>query len=862
MTKYKLKDHLCGKIQCKTCKAIIDDINNHLCYMRKPDSKKKDILTEEEAEEKEEENEKGEGYNELFFFDYEARQEDEGIHKTNLCIVHNESGDEWIFQGEDTNSRFCEWLFTKEHRDCIFVAHNFQGYDGYFIQNFLNENAVKYDIILRDAKILSLTVPMFNIKFIDSLNFIPMSLSNFPKTFGMNEMCKGYFPHSFNRRENQDYIGPIPCEAFYNTNGMKEEARNTFIKWHKEKREQNYVFNFQEEIIKYCRSDVDILRRCCMEFRELFRSITNIDPFEKCLTIASACNLVFRTNFLKEETIGIFQNDYQMKVKQSNMAFKWLSYISEKEEIFIQHGKNGGEKRVDRYSLDGYNPELNTAYEFQGCIWHGCEKCYTCNTVNPVNGKTMSDLFEATLKKNLYLKECGYNVIEMWECDLKRNLEQDEEMRVYFENFDLVDPLQPRDAFYGGRTNATKLFHECKDNEKIRYVDFTSLYPWCNKSTKTIVGHPIIITENFRDISTYFGLIKCTVLPPRGLFHPVLLYRVPGKLLFPLCKACAISFNQNPCTHTEQERSILGTWCHVELLKAIEKGLVNTFLKIKQEASGFPKDCITEEQKQSYINMYEEHEDIKLEMEKIEHNPGLRALAKLMLNSFWGKFAQRSKYQRPRWLRTSRYFELLSSDQYEIHDVKIVNDNMLEVQYKNTNEFLEVNNKTNIVIAAFTTAYARLKLYDLLDTLGERALYYDTDSVIYVSKENELEPPLGNYLGDLTDELNGKYITTFMSGGPKNYAYYTNDNKSETKIRGITLNHSVNKKINPSTVRALVYLHAECKVKAKITVTNPFKITRDKQRKNIVTKEMKKDYRIIYDKRVLMNDFKTIPYGF
>ena len=42
-----------------------------------------------------------------------------------------------------------------------------------------------------------------------------------------------------------------------------------------------------------------------------------------------------------------------------------------------------------------------------------------------------------------------------------------------------------------------------------RYVDFTSLYPWCNSMTRTVVGHPRIITENFDlDISRYFGLIK------------------------------------------------------------------------------------------------------------------------------------------------------------------------------------------------------------------------------------------------------------------------------------------------------------------------------------------------------------------
>ena len=130
--------------------------------------------------------------------------------------------------------------------------------------------------------------------------------------------------------------------------------------------------------------------------------------------------------------------------------------------------------------------------------------------------------------------------------------------------------------------------------------------------------------------------------------------------MFPLCKACADTLNQNPCTHSEQERAILGTWCHVELMKAIEKGYkilkihevwhfpthtdelfkeyVNTFLKIKQEASGYPKECVTDEQKQRYIDEYYEHEGIRLDPENIKYNPGLRSLAKLMLNSLWGMY--------------------------------------------------------------------------------------------------------------------------------------------------------------------------------------------------------------------------------
>ena len=170
--------------------------------------------------------------------------------------------------------------------------------------------------------------------------------------------------------------------------------------------------------------------------------------------------------------------------------------------------------------------------------------------------------------------------------------------------------------------------------------------------------------------STYFGLIKCTVLPPRGLFHPVLPYRTKDKLMFPLCKTCSDTLNQNPCTHTDEERAILGTWCHVELMKAIEKGYevleihevwhweettdelfkdyVNMYLKLKQEASGYPKHCVTDEQKQRYIDEYYEHEGIRLDPNKIEYNPGLRTLAKLALNSLWGTYIMLDHTVNPR----------------------------------------------------------------------------------------------------------------------------------------------------------------------------------------------------------------------
>ena len=402
--------------------------------------------------------------------------------------------------------------------------------------------------------------------------------------------------------------------------------------------------------------------------------------------------------------------------------------------------------------------------------------------------------------------------------------------------------------------------------------------------------------------------------------------------MFPLCKTCTDTLNQNPCTHTDQERAILGTWCHVELMKAIEKGYqvleihevwhweettdqlfspyVNLYLKRKQEASGYPKHCVTDEQKQQYIDEYYEHEGIRLDPNKIEYNPGLRFLAKLMLNSLWGtylsscrktlvssvgrawdcsknsghprvsgssperginsffifllgKFAQRSNLTKTELVTDpNRLFEMLFSEEIEVPDVRLVNAEMTEVQFRNTCEFEEPNDKVNIVIAAFTTAYARLKLYDLLDQLQEQVLYYDTDSVIYVHEPGKPEPALGDYLGDLTDELDGDYITEFMSGGPKNYAYVTNNDKRVMKIRGITLNYATLQKLNFELMCNFIDLYVVCGIQDKVTIDNPFQITRDKKNKKIITKGTKKDYQIVYNKRVVKENYGTVPYGY
>ena len=870
-----LLEHKCGEVYCKICHEYVEP-NVHRCYVQLPRKRKAQGDDDEEQRP------------EYFFFDFECRQED-GIHVPNLVVVKDMYNKETIFRGDDTKDAFCRWLFQDKHADSVWIAHNLKGYDSYFVLQYLYDNAIMPHVILNGAKVMQIEVKDLNIKFIDSLNFFIMPLSALPEAFGLTEMEKGFFPHFFNTKANEEYRGPLPGAEYYDPDGMKPETRAKFLKWHQTQTKNEVVFDMKEDIVKYCRSDVDILRRACLQFQTTIQNICNIDPFKCCMTIASLCNLIFRQNFLKENTIAAIPSQgYNPAVKYSLLACQWLSYESHKNNICIRHARNGGEVRIGSYYVDGFDETTNTAYEFDGCLFHGHPLCYPAHMKNPFNELTMQELYEKTLQKKRHLEDLGINVVHMWECEFHRKLKEDKAMSDYVNSLAFIndEPLNPRDAFFGGRTNAVKLWCDVKETaKKIKYVDYTSLYPWVNKYGVYPIGHPTIITQDFDDVKNYFGLIKCDILPPRDLYHPVLPFKCNKKLMFALCHTCASTMQQMPCHHTEDERTLHGVWVSLELNKAIEKGYriakiyevwhfpersnvlfreyVDMFLKKKQEASGWPKWCKTEQDKGKYIKDYLVNEGIQLDRDSIEKNPGERTIWKSILNNFWGKWGQR--VNRPQAMSTTNpaeYFDMLTSQQIEVTDAHLINERVVELFYKQEEDFVETPARTNVVLACFTTAQARLKLYEVLEKLDRRVLYFDTDSVVYVTDEGEWEPPLGDYLGQLTDELkeeDGPFIETFVSAGPKNYAYKTAVvGKVCCKVRGFTLNFRTGQKINMESMLDVVK-HNQNKV---IPVTNPHKIVRDRVSKQILSKPYVKKYALVYNKRVVKDDYSTLPYGF
>ena len=614
----------------------------------------------------------------------------------------------------NTIEQFGEFIFKEYHCKATVISHNGGKYDEYFLLDYALKNSIIPSIVYAGSRIMCMHVKgRLNIKFLDSLSFLPMALRKLPKAFDLDTV-KGEFPYFFNKKDNVNYRGAFPSPEMYGVDSMSTEDRSKFLDWHVQ---QKGIFDMQEQLHKYCEADVTILRQACTKFRDLMFQITideyfpGLDVFS-CTTIASVCMTLFQAKFHSQEYIAhikstdgkkrvpvhekggrvcsvsgellnpekivkkanirsaiakIPSGGYAQKHGYSKQAIQWLEWESLQRNIKILHACNAREEKLCQYKADGFNQNAageTTVFEYNGCIWHGCRCIRDRDLRHPHNHKTMDQLFAMTAQKEKNLRESGHKVVSIWQCQWEKKVKQNSDIQNFISKLDIPERLNPRESFFGGRTCPFKLHYQAAPEEKIKYVDFTSLYPWVNKYCEYPVGHPEIITDpSIKAFNTYFGIAKIDILPPRKLLYGVLPLKIEDKLMFPLCRTCGENLSPEPCMCSDTQRTISGTWCTPEIQLALLKGYtlkrvyevyhfaktskynpdtksdglfaeyVNKFLKIKQEASGWPRDSMNDCEKEKYIIDYEKNEGVKLDAHKIAKNPGLRSIAKLCLNS-------------------------------------------------------------------------------------------------------------------------------------------------------------------------------------------------------------------------------------
>ena len=269
----------------------------------------------------------------------------------------------------------------------------------------------------------------------------------------------------------------------------------------------------------------------------------------------------------------------------------------------------------------------------------------------------------------------GYTVEVVWECQFEQDhLPRHPELN----NHPILQhaPLNTGVVLYGCRTEDMLLHYATREGETIQFFDVMSLYPYICIYSKFPVGHTTIhVGDACRDKQAMLSkedLIKCTVLPPKTLYYPVMPYRCNKKLLFCLRKTCAVEWNfSGECIHeSKAQRSLTSTWVLDEVQLAIQKGYqvldimeayeyevtkydpqtregrlfadyINTFFKLKAEPSGYPAWVRNPEDEERYVATFNAREGVLMDRVAIRPNAAKRALAKLCFNSLCGKLAER-----------------------------------------------------------------------------------------------------------------------------------------------------------------------------------------------------------------------------
>lgn len=426
---------------------------------------------------------------------------------------------------------------------------------------------------------------------------------------------------------------------------------------------------------------------------------------------------------------------------------------------------------------------------------------------------------------------------------------------------------QIKPAFSGGRTEVFQLEksytdEEIKEGKSIEYRDIVSLYSTVQYYDALPYGIPTI--KNFdaneqvkamESALTCFGFVECDMICPQDLHIPVIGAKKDGKFIFdlrPIKKTLVCTPELNVALkHGYVIKHVYKT-ISFRSSKSMFKKYVANFLKTKTEANGFNGSPEEEaEFRKSYKELYGD------ELGELKSNPGAKAMSKICLNSLWGKFGQSPNHKTNVFVSSlGEWFKIIArcnNNEITINSIKDLGDSLL-VTFTELDESKTSLAKTNVALCAMITSNARCRLYEVLGKLGKRALYADTDSVIFSQEPGEWEPEKSKLMGGWEDELDGEKIQALAAVAPKTYAFKTTAKKNDVKAKGMTLNQANYSKINMKAFQDM----AKGKIKSLRGCQLNFKKSKDGISTTIGAKDLSMDRDKF--KRIINADNTTRPY--
>lgn len=281
-----------------------------------------------------------------------------------------------------------EFAATKrmKNRVHILIGHYAGAYDNLFLVAEASgcEEWNFVTMINRGRKILKgvLKCEDVTIVLLDFYNYVSKSLSSLCAAFDLDpNLSKGNFPHRFNIPENWNYSkAEMPPKENWCPEAMNVVAREKFLKWwlecDNELKRTGKEWNFQREIISYCKLDTCILQKSLVKFCAEMRKL-GVEPLHENFTLAALCLQVYSRKFMGKDTIGntnfilvtfhltklisgiIPKNGYRLRDTQSKAAIRWMLGEENKLGITIQHAGRGEERKISGIGVDGYYKDEN-----------------------------------------------------------------------------------------------------------------------------------------------------------------------------------------------------------------------------------------------------------------------------------------------------------------------------------------------------------------------------------------------------------------------------------------------------------------------------------------------------------------------
>jgi hypothetical protein len=851
-------------------------------------------------------------------YDFECCEDEQGKHHPYLCIIHMpfswqcpeyETGTHkgepiarlehsfeelleefaenkqeaytWVFYGLDQMNRVAKFFMHRCWFRYTAWAHNGRAYDHILVRTLItmSENEHSVDDLRRGRKFLQMKYSN-GLVFKDFLNFMPRSLAECAKAFQL-DLQKDCYPHKWLTLEKQKQVEAQDSRPWMRPRATLEnffEITPEVEEWCSKSND----FCPKKDAIFYCERDVMVLTEALRSFRFAFCKLTdNVTDGMKSVSLPSAMMTDYLTRAVPDKTLFTI-NSFELRRKR--LCEEWALVLSFPRENGIQ---------LLQVADWVFEDQHGRRYLYEDCYRFGCVQCTSSEAYNISERKSFARCREDVLDiSNIYARIRSHD----WEIE---RLTIPEDVRAVIEG---KLGLVPRDAYKGGMV---EVYAHMVDGP-IQMSDIVSQYPsimlgettdpFSQEKTSWYIptGKPIVLRgalqesefQTFLD-QGYEGIAKVQIYPDKSDWCPLLGFYIGDEVVYPVCKICAINRTIN-CEHNGLQSSWIGTWTMVELREAKRNGaricsLIEAwvyptksktlfrnylipFVKAKtvNKRQGLVDRCTFTEKGEETVKFLRDL-GCSVDQEEFTDNPALREVAKLMMNSFTGKWGQKENVD-----TVKTYFndpvslsecasELRKSTNY-IEQVHIF-DEQVEVHSKNRMQTTMYLKKQDLIIA-YITASGRVLLNRIVRQLGKNnVLYCDTDSVFHRAGVMRYTP--GFRFGDLELELPA--ASRFTALGRKSYSYELPDGTVKVKQKGVSLKCLADReRFSPEEMRRHIVERTDY-----IEVSQPRIRTEQEEDGNLVkrTRVEPKKIRMLWDslKRypiVKDDELLTVPFGY